>query len=127
MMPEAEAKQFVVAWQNVLRHYPISMTQKAFDIAMCVSAMTYLNLPRVLKTVQLQRDKARGQPPRPQGQILRFVHPGGGGGNAGAAPPPGMGHNGGPAMGTVTTAPSPAETGIMAEGPPDAGGAFSSV
>lgn len=122
MMPEAEAKQFVIAWQNVLRHYPISVTQKAFDIAMCVSAMTYLNLPRVLKTVQLQKDKARGQPPRPQAQILRFAQPGGGGGNAGAAPPPGSAGQVGPV--SVTTAPSPAELGIMAEGPPDVG-AFS--
>lgn len=125
MMPEAEAKQFVTAWQNVMRHYPITMTQKAFDWAMCFSAMLYLNIPRVTKTVQQRRDKQRGQP-RPQATILRFAQPGG------AAASPGMGHNGGPPLGAaVTTGPSPAETGIMAEGPPDpsaiGAGAFDGV
>lgn len=120
MMPEAEAKQFVTAWQNVLRHYPIAVTQKAFDWAMCASIMAYVHVPRVHKTLQLRRARQGGQ--RPAAQVLRFAQTPG--------PRPG---NGAPPMdsmtgkGVVTPAAGADELGIMAEGPPDSSAMGDSV
>jgi hypothetical protein len=69
-MPEAEAKQFLIAWQNYLRHYSISATQKTVDLITAVGVTLFVYTPRA---VALSQRRRRGNQPPPQWQTSAQV------------------------------------------------------
>ena len=69
-MSEAEAKSFLQAWQNYLRHYSVTATQKTVDLLTAVGVTVFIYVPR---GVALAERKKQGQrPPQPQAQVFRF-------------------------------------------------------
>jgi hypothetical protein len=60
-MSEGEAKSFLQAWQNYLRHYSVKATQKTIDLITAVGVTGFLYVPRVVAV--RERRRQRSQPP----------------------------------------------------------------
>lgn len=76
-MPEAEAKAFLTAWQNYLRHLSIEATQRTVDLMTAVGVTVFMYTPRAYALVQRRQQGTR--PPPPQwgagpAQVFQF-HP----------------------------------------------------
>jgi hypothetical protein len=95
-MTEADAKTFMVAWQNYLRHYSIAATQKTVDLITAVSVTAFMYAPRAVavRRRMSRRPGRSGLHPSPEAaqdspagpaQIFAFHPPGA------AAAGPGMG------------------------------------
>jgi hypothetical protein len=90
-MTEGEAKGFLIAWQNYLRHYSIAATQRTVDLVTACGVTLFLYVPRGMALAERRRHGIGGnKPPRearePSGPIplFRFNPP-----PNGAQPPPG--------------------------------------
>lgn len=70
-MTEAEARQFLIAWQNYLRHLSVSASQKTVDLVTAVGVTVFLYVPRGMAFAE--RRKGPPAPPQ-QAQVFRF-HP----------------------------------------------------
>ena len=77
-MSENEAKQFLVAWQNYLRHLSVTATQKTVDLVTAVGVTMFIYVPRGMALSERRR-RGHNPPMReaPQGpaQVFRFTPP----------------------------------------------------
>jgi hypothetical protein len=74
-MSEAEAKTFLQAWQNYLRHYSLTATQRTVDLMTAVGVTVFLYAPRGMALAERNRN---GPPQRTQqgpAQVFRFHQP----------------------------------------------------
>lgn len=75
---EGEAQAYGRAWGNVLRHYSITASQKAIDIATLMGLTGVLYVPR---GIALSRRLKQGKPSQqtrrtaPMGQVFQFHTP----------------------------------------------------
>ena len=84
-MAEPEAKQFLAAWQNYLRHHSIAATQKTVDLMTALSVTAFLYGPRLVAVTDRRRGRRQNRPAAqaPSGSpgytapIFRFVPPSG--------------------------------------------------
>jgi hypothetical protein len=60
-MTEADAKAYLNAWQNVLRHYSLEATQKAIDIFTLSSLTLVIYTPRLALGIKRYREGAPRQ------------------------------------------------------------------
>lgn len=76
-MTEGEAKGFMQAWQNYLRHFSIPATQKTVDLMTAVGVTCFIYTPRVAAVVQRRRDgpPAPAQPRPMQENVFTFHAP----------------------------------------------------
>jgi hypothetical protein len=78
-MTENEAKQFMIAWQNYLRHFSIAATQRTVDLVTACGVTLFLYVPRGVALAERRRNgPVRGPREAPQGpaQVFRFYPPG---------------------------------------------------
>jgi hypothetical protein len=54
-MSEAEARQFLVAWQNYLRHHSVAATQRTIDLMTAVGITAFIYAPRVVAVMPSRR------------------------------------------------------------------------
>lgn len=76
-MTEGEAKGFMQAWQNYLRHFSIPATQRTADLITAMGVTMFIYTPRVAAVVKRQR---QGPPPaapvaRPMQENIFTFHP----------------------------------------------------
>ena len=69
-MSEGEAKSFLQAWQNYLRHYSVTATQRTVDLMTAVGVTVFIYVPRGMALAE--RKKQGNRPPQPQAQVFRF-------------------------------------------------------
>jgi hypothetical protein len=70
-MSEGEARQFLQAWQNYLRHLSIAASQKTIDLITACSVTIFLYVPRVVAL----RERRHAPPPRQQeGPLAPVFH-----------------------------------------------------
>lgn len=76
-MTEGEAKGFMQAWQNYLRHFSIPATQRTVDLMTAVGVTTFIYTPRVAAVVKRQRQgpPAPVQTARPTQENIFTFHP----------------------------------------------------
>jgi hypothetical protein len=77
-MTEGEAKGFMQAWQNYLRHFSIPATQRTVDLMTALGVTTFIYTPRIAAVVQRQRQgpPAPAQPTaRPAPENIFTFHP----------------------------------------------------
>jgi hypothetical protein len=90
---EDDGRAFLGSLQNVLRHYPITASQKALDWAAFAFTASFIYVPR-FAAVQKRNHERPGNPPPPMSEgvgSFRFTQPppGRANGSAGGfAPPP---------------------------------------
>ena len=112
MLNDDDAKRYGTALANALRHMPIKAAQKTIDYSTLVMVAFVMETPRIVRSIQLNRQAAAPrQPQRGPAQVFQF-HPPSQPAPTAATPPP----------------PSPTATGSQgappdfAEGPQDFGG-----
>jgi hypothetical protein len=71
-MTEAEAKTFLQAWQNYLRHYSVTATQRTIDLVTACGVTLFIYVPRGMALAERKRQGNRPQQPQPQAQVFRF-------------------------------------------------------
>lgn len=107
-MGEAEARSFLLGWQNYLRHYSIAATQKTVDLVTACGVTVFLYAPRIV-AFNRRHDRPRmghnGGPPMGPAQVFQFHPPQ-------SQSHPGNGQDGPPLAGADA---------VLAEGPPDTG------
>ena len=62
-MTEGEARGFLMAWQNYLRHFSIPATQRTVDLMTAVGVTAFLYIPRAAAVVE--RKRRPPSPPQP--------------------------------------------------------------
>lgn len=60
---EADGQAFLGSLQNVLRHYPLTASQKALDWAAFAFTASFIYVPRAAAVQKRQREQARPAPP----------------------------------------------------------------
>lgn len=77
-MTEAEAKSFLLAWQNYLRHFSIAATQRTVDLVTACGVTLFLYVPRGMALAERRRQGPPEPRTQPQGpaQVFRFTPPG---------------------------------------------------
>lgn len=77
-MTEGEARGFLMAWQNYLRHFSIPATQRTVDLMTAVGVTAFLYIPRAAAVVERKR-RPPSPPPRPgangQAENIFTFHP----------------------------------------------------
>ena len=75
-MSENEAKQFLVAWQNYLRHMSVTATQKTVDLVTAVGVTMFIYVPRGMALAERKRQGTQPRQPGPgPAQVFRFHTP----------------------------------------------------
>jgi hypothetical protein len=82
---ESDGKAFLTAVQNVMRHYPVTASQKTIDWAALVFAASFIYLPRA---AAMKARKSRPPPP-PEPPSFHFHQPAPNGHAAPQTPPGG--------------------------------------
>ena len=72
-MTDGEAKSFLQAWQNYLRHYSLTATQRTVDLMTAMGVTVFIYAPRGMALAE--RKKQGNRPPQPQAQVFRFHVP----------------------------------------------------
>jgi hypothetical protein len=87
-MSEAEARQFLQAWQNYLRHFEIGATQKTIDLMTAAGVTVFLYAPRAVAfSERKNRPQPRRAPPSGPAQVFQFTPHTGAMSEAQPAPP----------------------------------------
>jgi hypothetical protein len=72
-MDEQEAREFLAAWQNYLRHLSVEATQQTVDLITAVGVTVFVYTPRLVALNRRRRPGQRQQqPPRPPAQVFTF-------------------------------------------------------
>lgn len=74
MLSDADAARYGQALANALRHMPIKAAQKTIDYSTLVMVAFVMETPRVVRSIQLAREKKT--PGRPRAPVFQFVKPG---------------------------------------------------
>jgi hypothetical protein len=75
-MSEGEARQFLLSWQNYLRHYSVKATQKTIDLMTAVGVTGFLYVPRAVALRERKRQRAEPVQQSPFGPARVFqFHP----------------------------------------------------
>ena len=76
-MTESEAKSFLLAWQNYLRHFSIAATQRTVDLVTACGVTLFLYVPRGMALAERKRAGPPQPRQQPQGpaQVFRFTPP----------------------------------------------------
>jgi hypothetical protein len=89
---ENDAKEWLLRTQNVMRHYPLSASQKAIDWAAWTMVTSFMYVPRAAAIIARKNAQA-AQPEAPSATVFQFNQKANGSGHAGnatdfASPPP---------------------------------------
>lgn len=68
---EADGKEWLLRCQNVMRHYPLTASQKAVDWAAFTFVTSFMYLPRIV-AIQQRRAAAAAAPEAPSATVFQF-------------------------------------------------------
>lgn len=75
-MDENEAREFLTAWQNYLRHLAIEATQQTIDLVTAVGVTVFCYTPRIIALQRRGKEKGHQAPgPRAAAQVFAFRPP----------------------------------------------------